>query len=215
MPLQNQRSTFLLLPLELRLHIYEYLFLCKKEIHPYCSGIPRAERSIPPSILRTCKQIRQEASPILYSKNAFSIACPQRIFPWLLKMGRANIKLLKTIDIWVNPVMRIDKHSIKETAFWYKVLDLLAREATGLRHLGVYWNPSLQAGEAGKDLRFVRKLAKIQGLKSMVVGGYYAMHWPQYLTKKMGVAVVETTYKDEARIRGLREFQQGTEDLIP
>ena len=64
-------------------------------------------------------------------------------------------------------------------------------------------------------LRFVRKLAKIQGLKSMVVGGYYAMHWPQYLTKQMGVAVVETKYKDEARIRGLREFQQGTEDLIP
>ena len=111
--------------------------------------------------------------------------------------------------------MRIDKHSVKEAAFWCKVLNLLAREATRLRHLEVYWNPSLQVGEAGKDLRFVRKLAKIQGLKSMVVGGYYAMHWPQYLTKKMGVAVVETDYKDEARIRGLREFQEGTEDLIP
>ena len=215
MPLQDQRSTFLLLPLELRLDIYEYLFLCKKEIHPYCSDIPRAERSISPSILRTCKQIRQEASPILYSKNAFSIACPEVIFPWLRKMGRANIKLLNTIYMWVNPVMRKAKNRAKETGLWYKILDLLAREATGLRHLEVHWNRSFQGEDAGKDLRFVRKLAKIQGLKSMVVGGYYAMHWPQYLTKKMGVAVVETIYKDEARIRGSREFQEGTEDLIP
>ena len=107
-----------------------------------------------------------------------------------------------------------NKVSIKETAFWYKVLDLLAREATGLRHVEIYWDPAFGAGEPGKDLRFVRELAKIQGLQSMVVDGFYGMHWPRYLTKRMGVTVVEKTY-GEPSLRGLRRFQQGTEDLIP
>ena len=217
MPLPKSRATFLVLPLELRLHIYEYIFLCKSQIMPYHNRKPRAEHSIPPSILRTCKQINQEASPILYSKNTFSISYPQKTFFWLLEIGRANIKLLNTINILVDSVMNTkDTHTycVKETAFWYKVLDLLAQEATGLRHVEIHWAPSFQVGEAGKDLRFVRELAKIQGLKSMVVDGYYGMHWPRYLTKKMGVTVVEKTY-DEPWLRSLRRFQQGTEDLIP
>ena len=218
MNLQNPSATFLLLPLELRLHIYEYLFLCKWQIKPYRYHRTRPGHSIPPSILQTCKQIHQEASPILYSKNTFSISFPQQIFKWLQKIGRANIKLLNTIHVSVHAVMITEvteKYDVKETACWYKVLDLLTREATGLRHVEIHWGPSFQIGDYGKDLRFVRKLAKIQGLESMVVDGYYGMHWPSYLTKKMGVAVVETIYEDEAHIRRLRIFQRGTEDRIP
>ena len=66
----------------------------------------------------------------------------------------------------------------------------------------------------GMNLRFVRELAKIQGLQSMVVGGYYGVHWPRYLTEKMGVKVLEGE-TIEGRLQILRKFQQGTENLIP
>ena len=217
MPQQKSQATFLLLPLELRLHIYEDIFLCKSQIMPYLNHKPRAEHSIPPSILRTCKQIHREASPILYSKNTFSIKYPQRTFKWLLKIGGANIKLLNTINIRVDPMVNaVDNYiyRVKATASWYKVLDLLAREATGLRHVEINWDALFQVGELGKNLRFVRKLAKIQGLQSMVVDGFYGMHWPRYLTKKMGVTVVEKN-SDEPSLQSLRMFQRGTEDLIP
>ena len=222
MPLQKSRTTFLLLPLELRLQIYEYIFLCKKQIILYKTRKHWIEHPIPPSILRTCKQIHQEASPILYSKNIFSISYPERISKWLLEIGRANIKLLKTIHIWVDPPLiaaGAARYNAKETAFWYKVLDLLAREATGLRHIEIHWCISIiQVGGYGKDLRFVRELAKIQGLESMVVSGHYGVHWPRYLTKKMGVEVVEKEDPDESwpRARWVRRmFQEDTEDLIP
>lgn len=125
MPLQKSQATFLILPLELRLQIYEYIFLCKEQINPYKNRKHRAERSLPPSILRTCKQIHQEASPILYSQNIFSISFPPQIFKWLTEIGRANIKLLNTVHICVIGHGSTDKFSAKETAFWYKVLDLL------------------------------------------------------------------------------------------
>ena len=66
----------------------------------------------------------------------------------------------------------------------------------------------------GMNLRFVRELAKIQGLQSMVGGGYYGVHWPRYLTEKMGVKVLEGE-TIEGRLQILRKFQQGTENLIP
>ena len=63
---------------------------------------------------------------------------------------------------------------------------------------------------AGMDLRFVRELAKISGLQSMVIDGFYAMHWPQYLTEKMGVPIQE---EEPSQYR--RMYQRGTENLVP
>ena len=220
MPLQKSQSTFLLLPLELRLQIYECIFLCKKQIKVHSYRKPRAERSIPPSILRTCKQIHQEASPILYSKNTFSISFPQAILKWLSEIGRANIKLLNTIHIEVIAMENsqdMAELSARKTISWYKMLDVLAREATGLRHIEINWLHSCGPGDYGTDVRFARELAKIQGLQSMVVEGFYGVHWPRYLTKTMGVAVVEKP-NDEVSprwIQCLTRLQRDSEDLYP
>ena len=103
-----------------------------------------------------------------------------------------------------------------EISLWYKLLDQLAREATGLRHIFVCWD-SEEAWPffgAGKDLRFVRELAKIRGLESMVVAGYYAVHWPRYLAEQMGVSVQERD-NTAPSLQYLRKFQQGTENLVP
>ena len=216
MPLHNSRATFLLLPSELRLRIYEYIFLYEPQLVPIFK--PPAERSISPSILRTCKQIHQEASPILYSENTILISDSEQIFQWLTQIGRTNIELLNNIRIWVDAVYSTKNtifSSARESTFWYKVLDKLAREATGLRHVEVSWDAEMSTMHhgGGKDVRFVRELVKIQGLKSISVNGYYGTHWPRYLSEKMGVPAVEL-YKLSS-LQDLRSFQQGTENLIP
>ena len=217
MPLQKSRATFLLLPLELRLQIYEYMYLCKKPIMLDKNRQHRTERSLPLSVLRTCKQIHQEASTILYSQNIFSLTWPAQICKWLTQIGRANIKLLKTIHILAHPKWNEEEeYFARTTGCWYKVLDFLAREATGLRHIEICWSAwFIAGGDYGKDLRFVRELAKIQGLQSMVIDGLYGKHWPRYLTKQMGVTVVEKNPINERSPPRMRMWQEGTEDLIP
>lgn len=213
----NSQITFLSLPPKARFRIYEYIFICKPQIIPDCR--PAAGPSIVPSLLRTCKQIRSEASSVLYSKNDFLIAMPELDFEWLIQIGRDNIKLLNSIRIFPHAVYSTENtlfSSDKESSFWYKVLDLLARKATGLRRVYIFWDaePSWGHCGAGRDLRFVRELAKIQGLESMVVGGCYGVHWPRYLTEKMGVPVLEKQ-DDQFSLQRLRRFQRGTEHLIP
>ena len=209
MPPQKLQATFLLLPLELRLQIYEYIFLCKKRIVPHKKHHYPVEHPIPTSILRTCKQIHQEASPILYSKNTFLITYPMEILKWLPKIGQANMKLLENIHLQVDVEDRRRPAVKDERADWYTLLDLLAREATGLRHVGVRWDLAFSAGGYGSDLRFVRELAKIQGLQSMFLDGYYGMHWPGYLARTMGVEVVEKSHLEN------RCYQRDTENFIP
>ncbi len=193
MPPQESQITFLSLPAEVRLPIYEYLLVDKPQVIPHCR--PATERPLTPWILRTCKQINREASQALYSKNTFLISEPDRDLTWFNNIGRINIKLLKNIRLFIHPDYYTPKNLFNtgsESASWYKALDHLAREATGLRHVFIYWDTEeWPHNGAGKDLRFVRELAKIQGLESMIVDGFYAVHWPRYLTEKMGLQVQE------------------------
>ena len=215
MPAQESQFDFLSLPLKARLRTYEYILIGKPQVIPLCK--PPAQRSIAPTILRTCKQIHIEASPVLYSKNTFLIAKPERDLKWLQEIGRANVKLLNSISIFVHGVYYTEDtffgNASEAFRLWYKLLDQLAREATGLRHVYIEWDAdeTYNYFGAGKDLRFVRELAKIQGLQSMVVSGLYAIPWPRYLAEKMGVPVQQKGPIED----DVRKYQRGTENLIP
>ena len=182
---------------------------------------PPADRSIAPTILRTCKKIHREASPALYSKNTFLIAEPDRILRWLLQIGRVKTSLLKSIRIFPHAVYYTQDTffgNASVSRFWYQLLDRLAREATGLRRVYINWDSDETSNHfgAGKDVRFVRELAKIQGLESMVVNGYYGVHWPRYMAENMGVPVQERGYEDDqGYLQSLRRYQRGTENLFP
>jgi len=76
MPSQKSQLDFLSLPLKARLRTYEYVLVSEPQVILYYK--PAADPPITPSILRTCKQIHSEASPILYSKNTFLVAEPER-----------------------------------------------------------------------------------------------------------------------------------------
>lgn len=218
MPLQNPQDDFLSLPSKARRRIYEYLLVCKPQIMP--DYRPAARQPITLSILRTCKQIHSEASQILYSENTFLVAEPERTLKWYIQIGQVNVKHLESIRIFVHAVYSTQEtysiHTTSMSSFWYKLLDRLARDATGLRHIYIYWDAT-SAEEfcghygAGRDLRFVRELAKIQRLQTMVIDGYYAKHWPKYLAEKMAIPIQEGGDTQPL----LRKYQRGTENLMP
>ena len=103
-----------------------------------------------------------------------------------------------------------------DSSAWYRLLDRLARKATGLRHVYINWDAEETCGHygAGKDVRFVHELAKIQGLQSMTITGCYALHWPRYLAEEMGVLIQEGDCSLSS-LQYLRKYQQGTENLAP
>ena len=217
MPSLHPQIHFLLLPYTARLRIYDYLLVA--EGHIIAERAPIRSR-ISPSILRTCKQIQIEAYWILYRKNTFAFGEPEESLQWFDQVGHVNIGLLKNIRFFISAVYGTKGaiyHLTKEAPFWYRLLDRLAREATRLHHMFIFWDADddRPRGGAGKDLRFVRELAKIQGLQGLVMQGFYAVHWPTYLAEKMGVWVQERAMTDKSELRNLRIYQEGTEFLIP
>ena len=212
---QDPQVGFLSLPLEVRLRVYESFLIHESQIIPVLK--PDGTMGTP-SVLQTCKQIYSEASLILYSGNTFLVADPGRILKWFNQIGPVNMTRLKRLRIFDDAVYCSEPKTWlgtpSESPLWYQLLDRLARKATGLRHLYIFWDSEPSCGHfgAGKDLRFVRGLAKIQGLEGMCINGYYAKQWPEYLAKKMGVRVQEADC-DQCFLHSLRQYQQGTENL--
>ena len=235
---QDSRCDFMSLPPEVRLRIYEDLLVCKSHITPVFHHLlgfniqgfsptllnsiqqtmeyrPRARQPITLSVLRTCKQIHTEGSPIFYSKNEIVVDEPEPIIRWFALIGRMNVRHLRRIRIFVGAVQCFEntcpQHSACVGQSWYKLLDELARNAAGLRHIYIYWSFKC-SGAAGKDLHFVRRLGELQRLQSMDLDGYYAKQWPIYLTRKLGIEV----HEEAPSLPTLKKrYQRGTETLLP
>jgi len=254
----NNKVTLLTLPVEIRLRIYDLLLVSRfdrtmnpswavgntyqKEILLHM-GQFRQYRTMEPGILQTCKQIYHEANPVLYSQNVFAISEPEQMFRLIVQIGLVNLKLVKTLHIWV-PWMA-------ELFPWLQLLYILAEEASGLRCIELGWGADsefpqqLRRGARerglGDNLEFVRALGKIQTLEKLVISGFYAKKWPAYLEERMGVRVRAICgYRREERkleerdlndeelkfekliremnekeLQTFMEYQQETEDLIP
>jgi hypothetical protein len=182
------------------------------------------ERTMVPTLLRTCKQIYHEALPILYSENEFMVDTARRFLSWLQQIGPVNIRLLKSLRIfphavysetgqtWLGPE---DPDYSGPT--WCELLNKLADEATGLRYVYVYLDAEEELGHygAGKDLNFVRALGRMKVSQRLKIDGYFATEWPRYLEGKLGMPVWDTQGHSQNYLLGLREYQRGTESLIP
>jgi hypothetical protein len=187
------------LPAEVRLRIYEELLVARfdREENPSWSvgytnqklvllhmGRFQQYRTMEPQVLQTCKQIYREANPVLYSQNVFAISAPEEMLKLFAQIGLHNFKLIKSIKIWVPCMAKLAPYLI--------LLDLLAKEATGLRYVELAWDSDLEAPwdkGLGDDVDFVRALGKIKGLSKLTIGGYYAKEWPVYLETEMGTQV--------------------------
>ena len=187
-------------------------------------------------ILRTCRQIYEEAVSILYSQNVFEIIAPGQMFTFMAQVGPKNIKFVRSL--WI----LVPWHG-HEIASWLSVLNAVAEKATGLRFLWLGWDaecefpwqfkPGHQPRGLGKNVQFVQALAKIKQVKKLIIHGFYAKNWPSYLRKEMGVQIhaecdqyiepskyvaEESVWIPELReifLEKLKFYQEGTEDLMP
>ncbi|RDL33894.1 Uncharacterized protein BP5553_08262 [Venustampulla echinocandica] len=202
----NNNVSFLSLPLEIRLQIYDLLLVSRydpaqnpswavgnthqKRIILDMDQSPEY-RTMEPGILRTCKQIYHEANPILYSDNVFKIGGAEYMFRFIVRVGPVNIQFVKSIYIWV--------HWLSDLHPWLQLFPILAKEATGLRNVEFEWGANrefpwhLKRGVKetglGDKLHFLRTLGIIQGRENLATNGYYAMDWPAYLERSMALGV--------------------------
>ncbi|TVY33768.1 hypothetical protein LOCC1_G008579 [Lachnellula occidentalis] len=201
----DNKVTLLTLPVEIRHRIYDLLLVSrfdreenpssavgntdqKKILVHMVTARFRVYRTMEPAIVQTCKKIYHEANPILYSQNVFAISQPGQMFRLIEHIGLVNLKLIKTLDLWV-PWMA-------EPSPWVQLLNVLAEEASGLRCIKLGWGSFSASGSGppkegclGDNLDFVRALGKIQGLDTLVISGFCAKNWPAYLEERMGVRV--------------------------
>jgi hypothetical protein len=199
-------------------------------------------RTMEPGILQTCKQICHEANSILYSQNIFQISKPEEMFRLIVQIGLVNFKLVKTLHIWVPWMAELSPwlqllYVLAEEASGLRCIELgWGAECEFPWHL----ERGAKERGLGDNLDFVRALGKIQGLEKLVIFRYYAKNWPAYLDERMGVRVraicghcleererkgdfndeeleEETFIREitEKELQTFREYQQGTEDLIP
>ncbi|KFY38801.1 hypothetical protein V494_04195 [Pseudogymnoascus sp. VKM F-4513 (FW-928)] len=230
----QERHNLFSLPLKLRLSIYRHALVNKKrdgrgrmvqyQIMITIRKEPE-DRAMTPALLRTSKQIYREALPILYSENGFLVDKAKQFLDWLQQIGSVNITLLNSLRIlphavysrtgqtWLGASENLDYSG----PTWCKLLKKLADEATGLEYVYVNLDAAEDCGHygAGKDLNFVRALGRMKVSRKMEIDGYFATEWPRYLERKLGMPVWDTQGHSQSYLRWLRDYQRGTESLIP
>lgn len=193
-------------------------------------------RTLKPAILYTCTQIHREAASVLYGGNVFNFSEPTQMFRFMAQIGPTNTKFVRSLDIWIPYTAELSP--------WLTLLSTFSTEATGLRYIELAWvanceSPLIRERGAkerglGDNVLFIRALAGIRGLEKIHLKGYYAIHWPSYLMANTGARVQaecgqrhESGPDDDAAtiqlvqdvnersLRRFRDYQRGTEDLVP
>jgi hypothetical protein len=92
---------------------------------------------------------------------------------------------------------------------------VLARDATDLQHLSVYWDAEGWMQGLGKDVTFLRALVMLRVKSTIVIEGFYAVRWPEFMERKMGLRPVQQSLRSRTWVRMVSGFQRGTEGIIP
>jgi hypothetical protein len=189
-----------------------------------------------PAILRTCRRIYAEAAPRLYAMNVFAINAPDQLVSLFDQVDLAHFHLIRSLDIFVPCWTPVEP--------WIPMFSLLSQHAAGLRSIVIKWNSDIdyvqkhergcRGSGLGDDVSFVRALASVRGLDKLVIKGFFATHWPAYLSASIGIQVQDlpgNCYEppenatswiceiaDNINEQGLLDFveyQKGTEGLWP
>ncbi|KAJ5994133.1 hypothetical protein N7451_009857 [Penicillium sp. IBT 35674x] len=193
-------------------------------------------RTLEPAILYTCTQIHREAASVLYGGNVFNFSEPGQMFRFMAQIGPTNTKFMRSLDTWVPWKAEISP--------WLTLLNTLSKDATGIRYIELAWGANCESPlihergakerGLGDNVLFIRALAKIQGLERIHLKGYFAMHWPSYLMASTGARVQAergqhhepgpdddaatiqlVQHVNERSLRRFRDYQRGTDDLVP
>jgi hypothetical protein len=102
----SSKATFMTLPIEIRLQIYLILFVTYYEesggYRIRWAGRPKffeyGVTRMHLGILRTCRQIYEEANSIFYTENNFYFRDARNLLQFVNDIGHANLKLVKKVS---------------------------------------------------------------------------------------------------------------------
>lgn len=193
-------SRLLALPYELRLQIYENVLICKStsfRIRPKFRGgagdsphNTKFRSQVSPALLRSCRQVNEEATRILYSKNCFLAASAGGLILFLCTIRR-NAKFLRWLKVRLG-----DSYSSMHST-WGDGFLSIASHATGLTRLEIGYMESMHPD---RDMRFLlqhglgrnTRTARVMGgwitemrnLKTLMISGFYGKNWPAFLPRR-------------------------------
>lgn len=163
MPSLNPSISFLSLPPELRIKVYEYALISPSSMYEItdtlCTDQKKSSHRKPivTALLKTCRTIAYEAAPILYGRNCFKATNSAPFSQWLEAIGPINIRFLKSIQIVATrtfgPILIGCIPQINRP--WGGVFATLRLRATSLRDLSVYWCHE----DRGNKIRVCNQLA--------------------------------------------------------
>lgn len=172
--MKNQiNKSFLSLPAEIRLEIYEAALIMPFEIEATFRKRMDQTVLIPGDLLLTCKQIHSEAKDILYSQNTFH-ASDKTVdtdgIEWLSRIGPRNAQHIRFLTLSINHGIS----SVRGEESLLRYLRKLKSVLTDLQELTFWiaehnWEPSFQTllQFSWGDLKTLAPFRKI------IVGGYW------------------------------------------
>jgi hypothetical protein len=144
---------------------------------------------IPSALLRTCRQVYNEAHEYLYKFNTFHVGDnpddANYAISWLHKIDKKNAKLIRrvTIDIYK---CKTESRTLPFVVFMFELRNV----ATKLEELSLWLGRKVQQRYLTSHRFLVRELERFGELKKITIGGNYATWWPDYLRTKFSMAKV-------------------------
>lgn len=154
------------------------------------------------------------------SEFDITVSSPDHFYHWLQSNDATQLSRLRIFssatdkDSNTLPDRRTTPGADTTTSEWRRLFELLATDGVvpNLKRLELFWDQDgcFHVG-LGKSVDFVRALGKLRPRECVeVAGGYYAVNWPTYLEREMGVPVIVGEHSPD-----LRRFQSNTKNLWP
>lgn len=147
------------------------------------------------------------------------VSNPTNLIHWLRNNDATQLSSLKIFssatdvddDARVNPFK--SSRSDAKSSEWQRLFELLATDCVtpNLKCVEVFWDCADGWRGLGTSVGFVRALGKLRPKEQVTLSGFYALNWPDFLRREMGVAVII----EDQSVVGWRAFQRGTEGLVP
>ena len=169
----NSKVSFLALPIEIRLQIYDILIsrTDQKPTGNFHHGWAHFE------ILQTCRQIYHEGNSILYSQNKFKFHDVNYALEFIEQIGPGNFRSIRSLCIRV-------AHNTTQSAF-LRLFNILAEEENGVRVMEYTYGPDVYGNSGrvsgtGDKLDFIRTLEKTKEIRRKRLSAFISLQDGRY-----------------------------------
>lgn len=211
----SHRHTFLTLPLEIRLQIYDLALVRRRDdgtVGSIYTVIDIGDRQVPlsPALLGSNRQIHAEAAPALYGTNIFNFAEPIDLEVWLTQIGSINLGSVRHLQLRVTIGIRKEKNpqfyamlhpfdpdhltlEIQHSSqYWSLLFRKLFLKALNLRTFCVRFEWTFGFTGFGTDPeQLVAEIGKLKGLERIDMEGMVAQKWVDSLREVNTAKVLE------------------------